>query len=163
MRLRLLAAVTGILAVSASVAAAASLGGIATSLLVTRQAAGLMPITAVVDLKPESLELRSRGEPVTAFVELPPGADVGRIDGRSLRLCRTVETCPAGVPIVGRTKLGDADGDGIGDLKVTFDRAGVIGLLSGLRPPTTTVLVVTGLIGTGAWFAGSDTIRLVDP
>lgn len=145
-----------------SVAAAASLGGISTSLLVARPAVALGPIAVVLDLKPESLELRSRGEPLTAFIELP-GGDVSRIDAGSVRLCRTVATCPGGVPAVGKAKVGDADGDGIRDLKVTFDRAGVAALLVGLVPPTTVQLVVVGLIGTEAWFAGSDTVRLVDP
>ncbi|NPV07871.1 MAG: hypothetical protein HPY83_07915 [Anaerolineae bacterium] len=124
-------------------------------------------IAADLDLKPESLEKKSQGSPVTAFIELPPEHDVAQIDVTTLLLCLQEPFAggcvpPDGLPGGGKPKVGDADKDGIPDLKVTFDRAAVIGLVADIQPPADVVFTVSGLVD-GRPFAGRDTVRLVDP
>lgn len=127
------------------------------------------PIPATVDIKPESLQKKSQGAPVIVFIELPSGSDASNIDVASLRLCLGTDPCsPSGVapdgPPGSKPKVGDHDGDGILDLKVTFDRAAVIALVTGVTPPVTVSFTVSGIVSpSGRTFAGSDTVKLVDP
>ena len=124
-------------------------------------------LLATVDVKPESLQKRSQGQPVTAFVELPAGHDVSQIDVDSVRLCLGSDPCGSdGVPPDGapgaKPKVGDYDGDGVPDLKVTFDRAAVIALVEGVKPPATVTFTVSGDVGART-FAGGAAVKLVDP
>jgi len=118
-------------------------------------------ITAGVDLKPESLQKRSSGSWITAFIELPDGYDVGGIDVTSVLLCRGAGVCGGGVP-ARQPKIGDADHDGIPDLKVQFDRAQVIALIADVTPPQPVTFAVSGQID-GRTFVGTDIVRIVDP
>ena len=72
-------------------------------------------LDATVDLKPDTLRLRNKDHTITAFIELPAGADPAEIDASSCRL--------DSLPIVGGepSEVGDDDGDGVPDLMVTFD------------------------------------------
>ena len=121
----------------------------------------LDPVGAQVDLKPESLQKRSSGSWITAFVELPDGYDVGGIDVTSVLLCRGAGVCGGGVP-ARQPKIGDADHDGIPDLKVQFDRAQVIALIADVTPPQPVTFAVSGQID-GRTFVGTDIVRIVDP
>jgi hypothetical protein len=129
----------------------------------------LGPIPATVDIKPESLQKKSRGAPVTAFIQLPSGSDASNIQPDSVRLCLGADPCPAsGVAPDGaggaKPKVGDHDGDGIPDLKVTFDRAAVIALVADVTPPATLSFTISGIVDPpNLIFAGSDTVKLVDP
>jgi len=128
------------------------------------------PIAATVDIKPESLQKKSRGAPVIAFIELPSGSDASNIQPDSVRLCLGLGPgpCADGLapdgPPGAKPKVGDHDGDGIPDLKVTFDRAAVIALVADVTPPATVSFTVSGIVGPpDLIFAGSDTVKLVDP
>lgn len=120
---------------------------------------------AYVYIMPRSLEKRSQGNPVTAIIELAAGYDVAKIDTGSIRLC--LGTSPCGkkdVPTTGKATLGDANGNGIPDLKVTFDRGAVLALVADVAPPTSVTFAVSGsLTAPKRAFAGSDTLRIVDP
>ena len=134
---------------------------------VTIQAGFWLPLAATVDIKPDALEKKSQGQPVTAYIELPSSYDVKNIDVSSIRLCLGTAPCgTGGVPPDGapgaKPKVGDYDNDGIRDLKVTFDRIQVIALLADVTPPATVTLTVSGKVGSSD-FAGSDTVKLVDP
>lgn len=124
-------------------------------------------IAAEVDIKPESLQKKSAGQAVTVFIELPQGYDVADIDVGTIRLCLSTFPCdggglaPDGAPGA-KPKVGDHDGDGVSDLKVTFDRASVVALLGNVQPPATITLTVSGKVAS-CIFAGSDTVRLIDP
>jgi hypothetical protein len=108
----------------------------------------------IVDIKPETLNLDSDGDHVTAFIELP-GA-TGSIDPASVRLCRGISTCGTeGVPASDPMWI-----SGGHTLKVTFDRAAVIALLDDVEPPADVTLTVSG-IADEVPFAGSDVIRVV--
>ncbi|HUG29702.1 MAG TPA: hypothetical protein VMQ65_04195 [Candidatus Limnocylindria bacterium] len=124
------------------------------------QAVSILPIAAAVDVKPETLEQRGTGGPVTVFVELPPPYRVSAIDTASVRLCMGVDPCADGLRTIGKAKVGDADGDGIVALKLTFDRTAVASLLSSVSAPAVVDLAVAGLVG-GDHFVGSDSLRVV--
>jgi len=128
----------------------------------------LGPIAATVDIKPESLQKKSQGQPVMALIELPDGFDVQNIDVGSVRLCLGTEPCADGVAPDGapgaKPEVSDADGDGIPHLKITFDRGAVIALVVDLTAPSTVTFTVSGIVDPpDRAFAGSDTVRLVDP
>ncbi len=133
-----------------------------TPFTVTINATGGAPIAlpARVDIDPDSLNMRSRGEFVTAYVELPEGFDPGSIDIRMVRLF-----APGGdVPAVSDPRFGfvknpeveDRDGNGIPELMVKFDRAEVIARVSS----GTTPLVLRGFTAAGLPFEGRDVIRI---
>jgi hypothetical protein len=45
-----------------------------------------MPIIASIDIKPDTLNLKSKGNWITAYIELPEGSNVGDIDCSTIRL-----------------------------------------------------------------------------
>lgn len=81
------------------------------------------PVTVTVDIKPDTLNLRSEGKWITVYIELPEGYDVNDIDIGTIMLEDLIpaEDSP--------TNVGDYDNDGIPDLMVKFDRQEVIGEL----------------------------------
>lgn len=116
-------------------------------------------LVASVEIKPESLQLKSNGSPVEAFIIPPEGYITADIVVKSIRLCRGGEDCGEnGVPVSGK-----ASTDGAGRLHVTFDRPDVIDLLSDTKPPASVTLTVSGQLAYGTRFAGSDTVDIVDP
>jgi len=164
----------GIATRAAAVVAVASLAALVTAIAATLVVApatlGIFflpvtppsPIVATVDIKPESLQKRSHGPAVLAFIELPPGFDVADIAVPTVRVCLGTDPCgTGGVPAM-NPKVDDADADGVPDLKVQFDRASVVALVASIPAPTVVTLTISGFVG-GSTFAGSDTVRLVDP
>lgn len=113
-----------------------------------------LAIEATIDIKPETLNLKSMGNWVTAYIELPDGYDVADIGVSTLTLEDTIpaEDHPAGV--------GDYDADGIPDLMVKFDRQALIEYLDGATGEVT--LRVRGELGDGTPFEGSDTITAIN-
>jgi len=110
----------------------------------------LTPVPATVDIDPNTLDLKSQGKWITAYVTLPEGYDVGDIDISTVQL--------DGI---------DADwGDDFEDdaLMVKFYRDAVIAYLKGkgLALPADVTLKVTGDLG-DLTFEGSDTIRVIEP
>lgn len=120
------------------------------------------PIVATVDIKPESLQKRSHGASVLAFIELPSGFDVEDIAVATVRVCLGTDPCGTGGVPATNPKVGDTDADGIPDLKVQFDRASVIALVANIPAPAVVTFTVSGFVG-GSAFTGSDTVRVVDP
>ena len=105
----------------------------------------------VIDFEPDTLNLRSPGKVVTAYIELPEGFDVSDIVISSLKLKSSVSALSKPV------KIGDYDEDGIADLMVKFDRQQVAEVL-GSGTPTVTL---TGRLSDETLFAGMDTIRVM--
>ena len=113
-------------------------------------------LTATVDIHPQALNLRSEGEWITCYVELPESYNVSDINVSTILLNETV---PAEMhPIA----IGDEDGDGIPDLMVKFDRASVIELFTGKTVPENYVMEVTGTVA-DIHFKGTDIIRVISP
>lgn len=108
-------------------------------------------ITANVDVKPDTLELGSKGNTIKAYIELPPGYAVSDIEVSKVELNSEVEA------LLHPTKIGDYDEDSIPDLMVSFNRAEVMALVE----IGETTLTVTGEVN-GIPFEGSDTITIID-
>lgn len=120
---------------------------------------------ATVDINPDTLNLKSRGKWITAYIELPNGYDVNDVDVSTILLNNTVsaEMRPVGI--------GDEDGDGIPDLMVKFSRSEVKDYveanLGDLAPESTKPLifvirlVLTGQLYDGTPFQGTDAIRAI--
>lgn len=112
-------------------------------------------VTATVDIDPDTLNLKSNGNWVTAYIELPEGHDVANIDVGTVLLEDTIPA--ASHP----TDVGDHDGDGIPDLMVKFSRADLIAYLKANGLTSGDVeLTVTGYVDS-VLFEGSDTIRVI--
>jgi signal peptidase I len=167
----LLLALAATLATCAALAAALFGGGVLgffsdtadESLVITTGTFG--PVPATVDIHPDTLNIKSYGRWVTAYIELPQGHNVGNIDLSTVRLCiGEVTACPDDASVPARedpSSVGDHDHDDISDRMVKFDRHELIVLLAGQSGDVT--LTVAGLVSPpGEPFAGSDTIRVID-
>jgi len=106
----------------------------------------------VIDFEPDTLNLRSPGKVVTAYIELPEGFNVSDIDVSKLKLNDSV---PA---LLKPITIGDHDEDGIADLMVKFDRQQVIEVLGS----GTQMVTLTGRLSDGRPLAGIDFIRVID-
>jgi hypothetical protein len=97
-------------------------------------------MNATIAFEYDILNLKSRGDWVTAYVEFPEGYDVNNIDVSKIRLNETIpaETDPVAV--------GDYDNDGIPDLAVRFNRTLLVEYLisKGIASGNVT-LAITGL------------------
>jgi hypothetical protein len=110
-------------------------------------------VPATIDFDPDTLNLKSKGQFITTYIELPTGYNVSQIDTASIRLNDTV---PA---LTKPTQMGDYDKDGIPDLMVKFSRAAVKSLLT---PANQVEVTIMGEVA-GIAFEGSDTIRVINP
>lgn len=113
---------------------------------------------ATIDIDPDTLNLKSKGRWITAYIELPGGYDVNEIIISTVALEGDVlmEGILSAEPRP--TEVGDHDHDSVPDLMVKFDRAAVQNLVS-VGDVELTVI--------GRWsmvpFRGSDTIRVIEP
>jgi parallel beta-helix repeat protein len=76
-------------------------------------------IKVTLEIEPHTLNLGSKSESITAYIELPEVYNVSDIDVSTIRLN---ETIPAGLKF---TAIGDYDNDMIPDLMVRFNRTAV--------------------------------------
>jgi hypothetical protein len=108
------------------------------------------PVT--VDVDPDTMNVRSRGKYVTAYVEIWPGCDPADIDLSTVSL--------NGVPAVtGKgfaDSVGDHDRDGVPDRTLKFDRGAVLETLEENVP-----LRLDGALLDGSPFRGSDVNRVL--
>ena len=124
------------------------------------------PISAVVDIDPNTLNLKSNGEYITVYLELSAVYDINNIDIGSIRL--KFETHEILVDIEAPITIGDYDSDGIPDLMVKFSRTEVKTRLavpdydSGTENGNNIEFVVTGDV-LGNSFEGSDWIKVIRP
>ena len=122
-------------------------------------AAAAMPLSPehvlmlMLDVHPEALNLRSWGQWVTCYIELPEGYSVADVDVGSLRL-QGVIPCAA-QPVT----IGDYDSDGIPDLMVKFDRSA---LCSHLTAGEERVIFLMGELQDGAQVVALDLVRVLD-
>jgi len=125
-------------------------------------------IGAVVDLDPDTLNLKSQGKWVTCCVELPAGYDVSRIDLDTIKISGVdYRSTDKSIDVVldlpcdrqGPTEIGDYDSDGVPDLMVKFDRGALVGTLD---VADEAVFFVEGYVEATP-FVGADTIRVIKP
>ena len=119
------------------------------------------PLQAAVNIEPDTLNVRSQGQWITAYIELPAAYDVNEIDVSSILLNGSISVDPEAP-----TEEGDYDGDSIPDLMVKFQRATVKELLGTVDYGEDTgksvevTLEITGEAA-GTPFEGVDTIRVL--
>lgn len=84
-------------------------------------------LQASVDFAPGTLNLKSKGAWVTAYIELPEGTGAADIVVSSVVLTAVNgKALAAPLKAVGPSGVGDYDADGVADLMVKFDRASLI-------------------------------------
>jgi hypothetical protein len=107
---------------------------------------------AIIDIKPETLQIGSNGRWITCYIELPED-NVSKIDVSSIRLAEIIPVYNSAP-----TEIGDYDDDGALDLMVKFLRASVENIVR----PRHVALTVSGRVGESS-FVGSDTINVINP
>ena len=107
-------------------------------------------IPAFVDFDPDTLNLKSKGQWVTSYIELPADYDINTIDLESIRLNDQIPIEPE------PTEIGDYDENGIPDLMVKFDRLDVQSIL---EVGDEAKITITGELINGKPFEGSDIIK----
>ncbi len=108
-------------------------------------------IAATLDIYPGTINMKSNGKYIKAYIELPSGYDVADIVVGSVMLAGECQADPD------RVKIGDKDEDGIPDISVTFSRADLkkASVSGGL-----TKLTVDGLLLNGSSFSGTDIVSI---
>ncbi|MCW4052763.1 MAG: carbohydrate binding domain-containing protein [Candidatus Bathyarchaeota archaeon] len=107
-------------------------------------------IDGSIDIAPDTLNLKSEGKWITAYIELPEGNDPSDIEVSTIELNGEI---PAELH---PTEIGDYDADGIPDLMVKFDRQDLIAILNAGEA----TLTITGEVD-GIAFEGTDTIEVI--
>jgi len=126
----------------------------------------LPSIEATVNVDPDTLNLKSNGEWISAYIELPTGFDVANIDVSSIVL--TVDGADFYVDPAAPTAIGDYDLDGVSDLMVKFSRAAIRDYLTEPDleiedgPFYSVGFYITGSVDT-ITFLGADTVRVRMP
>ena len=123
------------------------------------------PLKASAELDPDTLNCRSKGRWVTAYIELPGDLSVADIDLPTLAITG-VNGSDLETPIhqEGPTSVSDVNGNGVPDLMVKFDRGDLIegiGSFSSWNEPSVAVTIEGKLIN--GWFLeAEDSLKLVD-
>lgn len=117
----------------------------------------ILSIEGTLEIKPETLNTKSKGGWVNAYVELPSWYDVGNIDLASLGLWYEDELLsePKDHPL----KVGDFDGDGVPDLMVKFSRKDIVSYLVSEDISGEVVLSVKGTVD-GVSFSAFATVTI---
>jgi len=119
------------------------------------------PIPATVNIDPDTLNLKSNGEWITAYIELSEDYSVSNIDPNSILLNGIVS-----VDAEGPVSVGDYDLDDIPDLMVKFERTAIIEWLDTNDYGEDTGkyyeinLTITGTVS-GTQFAGTDQVKVL--
>ena len=114
-----------------------------------------MTVKGVLDVKPDTLNLKSKGRFVTCYIELPIDYYIQDIDIYSLILSTDSDIS---LDPTGPSGVGDYDNDGAPDLMVKFDAQELISLLESGNVE----IAVSGELIDGTMFEANDTIRVIN-
>jgi len=115
-------------------------------------------VPATIDIDPNTLNLKSKGQWLTCYIELPKGYDVKKIITNSICLCEEDSQIFAEAKPF---QIGDYDKDGISDLMVKFDKGSLIELLKNTGHISGSVtLAINGQIENEIW-GGINTIGII--
>ncbi len=124
-------------------------------------------VEATIDINPDTLNLKSKGEWITCYIELPEGYNVSDIDVSTVMLNATFAVSLLGVPPPEPipTEIGDYNNNTIPDLMVKFNRAEVTSwVYNGLGIQYGNVtLAITGEQYDGTPFEGTCAIKALFP
>lgn len=110
---------------------------------------------AIVDIMPDTLNLKSKGNFVTCYIELQEGYNVSNIDPETAMLTIGETTIEAELS---PTQIGDYDDNSIPDLMVKFDRQSVQDACA----PGAVEMTVYCETYDGTIFEGTDTVLVID-
>lgn len=122
-----------------------------------------LEIEVEVDCDPDTLNLKSNGNWITCYIELPAGYDPRDIDAATILLNDVLspELNPKyGFVMAEESYIMDHDGDGMEERMAKFVRSEVEGLLD---VGISVVLTLTGELIDGTKFKGTDEISVIDP
>jgi len=108
-------------------------------------------IDATINIDPNTLNVNSKGNWITAYIELPENYDLADINVSTIFLNDVLQAEPK------PSKIGDHDGDGVPDLRVKFDRETLSDMVEG----DSSELHLSGELTDGTKFNGNDTIRVI--
>ena len=116
-------------------------------------------VEAVVDLRPDTLNRKSAGKRMTAYIELPDGASIENIDTGTIAISAiNDEILEFPLFADGPIEIGDYDHDTIPDLMVKFNRQALISLLD----QGSVKLTLSAELLDGTAIEGWDTIRVIE-
>lgn len=126
-----------------------------------------VPVVAAVDIHPDTLNLKSKGKWITAYIQLPEGYNPEDIDATTILLNETIQPVldPKYDFVTNSSEyLVDHYGDGILDRMVKFNRTEVASWICsdlGIQYGNVT-LTITGEVD-GTPFEGTDRIKVLFP
>jgi len=116
-------------------------------------------ITVNIDIDPDTLNLKSKGRWITAYIELHEDCDVTDVNRTAILLNGTIPVDPFWVDKPFDSVIGDYDNDTVPDLMVKFCRKEVIDYITNQNVTWRTVtLTITGELCDGTPFEGSNSI-----
>jgi len=115
------------------------------------------PIPAIVNIAPDTINLKSMGNFITAYIELPNSFNVSQIDGNTIQI-----SAVDGQPIepIYRDKTMPLEIESDNCLSAKFERKD---LQNVLVPGDEVDITIEGLLTSGKKFIGTDTIRVIEP
>ncbi|TET90062.1 MAG: hypothetical protein E3J35_07510 [Methanomassiliicoccales archaeon] len=120
-------------------------------------------IPATIDCDPDTLNLKSKGNWITCYIELSDEHDPRDINASTILLNEAIQPeldLKYGFVRSEDSYITDRDGDGIAERMVKFDRTEVE---ESLTSGDSVSLTVTGQFHDGTEFEGADTIRVINP
>jgi hypothetical protein len=113
-------------------------------------------IPATAGIEPQTINLKSNGRTITAYIELPTDYDASNIDASTVTLSTAAGYI---VALLSPSSTGDWDNDGVPDRMVKFDRAVVRRLLD----PGVVDVTLAGTLLDGRRFEGTTSVTVISP